>query len=1026
MLVSHDGARWLPQVLTALTAQTRAPDVLVAVDTASDDDSADLLTAAVGADRVLAADRGTGFGAAVDLALNDLNERGSPLGDDGWVWLLHDDCAPAPDALERLLHQALAGQPSEPPIGIVGPKLREWPSLRRLLEVGVTISSTGRRETGLERGEPDQGQRDDPCQVLAVGTAGALVRATTWSALGGLDPQLPLFGDDLDLGWRATRAGWQVQTAPAAVVFHAEAASRGQRTPGAVAGSVRREQRRAALFVLLANCPGSTLPVQYALLLVGSVLRAAGLLLLKAPREGWDEFAAAGAVLARPWRLIGARRSRRRTAVEPPSSVRPLLPSWVHPYREGAAAVADVVGGLLAPRRVTAPRSLAEPGPVAEEAEELPSEPGPLARVVARPWASAVLVLAVLVLLASRGLLGGGQLQGGALLPAPDGALDWWAAYTAGWHPVGTGSTEPAPPYVLLLAGAGLVTLGNAGAAVSVLLLGAPLLAALTAHRLLRRVGAGPIASVWAAVAYGVLPLATGAVAQGRLGTVLGVVVAPLLATALLSLAAADTSATGGARLVRWVRRSRAGLAAAGLVAFAPVAWPLLVLVALPLVLAVAVAAARGAPHPPLRQVLVSAVVVLAVPWLLGPRWLGDRIADPWLWWWEAGLPDAGVGSLDPGAVDLALGMAGGPGGVPAWAGAGVLLAAVAALARTERRRPVLVAWSVASLALLLAAAGVAADPGAEPPAGLTTVWVGFPLAVWWGALLLAAAVGAHDLGSMLAQRSFGWRQLGVAAVAGLAVLSPLLTLGWAVVEGVGAPLRRAEPVPVPAYMAEDARTGDRVSTVVLAATDGGIETTVVRGEGWRTGAGPMRAAAAPAVLLGALSGLLAAPTEDDVQTIGRLGVGYVYLPGPVDPDLAAGLDSAPGLVRAGAPASDLAWRLVRATGTVEVDGRAVEVSSDRADGGPPWTASASAAPQRRVSIAAATDAGWHAMVDGGELTPAAGSEAVVQTFAVAAGGTDGSLEIDFRDDRGRWVAAQLVVLLALVLLAAPTRRADR
>ena len=93
-------------------------------------------------------------------------------GDAEWIWILHDDSTPAPDALEHLL----AAAAEHPEADLLGPKLREWPSLRRLLEVGVTISGTGRRETGLERGEYDQGQHDDVRRVLAVNSAGLLVR----------------------------------------------------------------------------------------------------------------------------------------------------------------------------------------------------------------------------------------------------------------------------------------------------------------------------------------------------------------------------------------------------------------------------------------------------------------------------------------------------------------------------------------------------------------------------------------------------------------------------------------------------------------------------------------------------------------------------------------------------------------------------------------------------------------------------------------------------------------------------------
>ena len=92
--------------------------------------------------------------------------------DTEWVWLLHDDANPPPDALAALLAAAAA----DPDADVLGPKLREWPSLQRLLELGVTISGTGRRETGLERGEYDQGQHDDVRHVLAVNTAGMLVR----------------------------------------------------------------------------------------------------------------------------------------------------------------------------------------------------------------------------------------------------------------------------------------------------------------------------------------------------------------------------------------------------------------------------------------------------------------------------------------------------------------------------------------------------------------------------------------------------------------------------------------------------------------------------------------------------------------------------------------------------------------------------------------------------------------------------------------------------------------------------------
>ena len=224
-------------------------------------------------------------------------------------------------------------------------RAREWPSLRRLLELGVTISGTGRRETGLERGEYDQGQHDRTRDVLAVNTAGMLVRRDVFDQLGGFDPRLPVFGNDIDFGWRAARAGHRTLVVPDAVVFHVEAAHRGvRRTP--LTGSHRRSERRAALYTLLVNGSLVALPFHLVRLFLGSLVRAAGLLLVRAPREAYDEVVALLATYLRPDRVVTGRLERRRTATVPPRAVRHLLaPPWL-PYRHGLDFVTDVASAV--------------------------------------------------------------------------------------------------------------------------------------------------------------------------------------------------------------------------------------------------------------------------------------------------------------------------------------------------------------------------------------------------------------------------------------------------------------------------------------------------------------------------------------------------------------------------------------------------------------------------------------------------------------------------------------------------------
>ena len=269
LVVSHDGARWLPSVIGGLQGQRTHPARVVAVDTGSKDGSADLLEAAFGADAVVRAPSSTSFPAAVRLGLE-------AAGDPEWVWILHDDANPAPDALAALLAAAEA----DPEADVLGPKLREWPSLRRLLEVGVTISGTGRRETGLERSEYDQGQHDDVRTVLAVNTAGMLVRRSVLEELGGFDEQLAVFGNDIDFGWRAAAAGHKTVVVPAAVVFHVEAAHRGVRRTPLTGRHTHYQERRAAMYTLLANARAWALPWKVVRLLFGTLLRVLGFLLV--------------------------------------------------------------------------------------------------------------------------------------------------------------------------------------------------------------------------------------------------------------------------------------------------------------------------------------------------------------------------------------------------------------------------------------------------------------------------------------------------------------------------------------------------------------------------------------------------------------------------------------------------------------------------------------------------------------------------------------------------------------------------
>lgn len=880
VLVTHNGGRWLPQVLRGLSDLQHAPTVWRVVDVSSTDDGAELVRTAFGADRVRYAPSGTGFGAAVHLALEDLPET-------DWVWLLHDDAIVAPDALSALLDEAT----TDDDVAVVGPKIREWPSLRRLLEVGLTITSTGSRETGLETGEPDAGQHDWAQDVLAVNTAGMLVRRAVWDELGGLDPDLPLHLDDVDLGWRVARAGYRTRIAPAAVVFHAEASRRGTRRR--VAGDVEPwERRRAALHVLLANTTGPRFWWQYVRLLLGTLLRTLGFLVARDPDAAGDELQALAAVYGHPRRLRAARRRRADTIRRPHAVVAPLLaPAWL-PYRHGYDALRDAIVSLVRPESVA---TLGRRSTLGEPDGDAPLDDGP-PWWAKRPWFATVALLVVLSLVASRAALvgpSGSSLLGGALPATPGTAGTWWALWFGGGHGTGFGALVAVPTSVLLLALASTPVWFGPGIVMGSLVLLPVPLAALTAHRLGRRLTdhRGP-RMVWA-VGYGLAVAATGAVAEGRIGTLVALVVLPVVVGTALQLLDADDALRRTA--LRW------GIWVAVGAAFAPV-----VLVLSVLGLAALVLLERRLLRPALLGVVVA--LVLSGPWLL------PRLAHPLRLWWEAGYPlpgaDPGVGT----ALGLVLGRAGSPEQAPVWLGAGLVVLAVLALLPRATRTVVAVCWALGLLCLAVAVSGVVVTTTVDGSGVPLRPWVGVPVVAWvlcLGTAVLLAATGPR-------------RRLArpvTAVLVVLALLLPVGTAGWWLVRGVDDPLDRARPDVVPAFLTE--RPGDTL--VLTGSVRDGVEVRVVEGAGPVLGEESLRPDLdVTEAVTSAVEVLLSAPNQDAVRVLSDAGVDAIYAP-DVDTEVARSLDAAPLVEPSGSDApTSRVWTLV-------------EPPSAAADDGSPW-----------------------------------------------------------------------------------------
>ncbi|MFJ2824979.1 glycosyltransferase [Streptomyces toxytricini] len=1027
VLVAHDGARWLPRTLAGLLGQERPAQNHIAADTGSSDDSARLLAEALGDDRVLHLARRTGFGAAVDEAarsagtpsLDDLPYLRRPSGwdpvsrtwrDDAydlpelphgepvhWLWLLHDDSAPEPDALTELLRVA----DENPDAAVIGPKLRGWYDNRQLLEAGVTIARSGRRWTGLDRREQDQGQHDQVRSVLSVSTAGMLVRRDVYDGLGGFDRRLPLMRDDVDLCWRAHSAGHGVLVAPDAVLRHAEAASRERRTvdcAGRTALGPHRVDKAGAVHTLLANCSGRALPYVLLRLIAGTVLRTLGYLVGKAPGQAVDEFTGLLATLLRPGRILAARRSRGRPAV-PAQELRPLFPPPGATLRAGAEQLAAHFTDGRAADGPAAGRHGGTAGP--DDAGDLaPERFARLRRIARNPAPLLLALLAAVSVVACRGLLGSGSLMGGALLPAPDSGLDLWRRYTEDWQPAGTGSTAGAPPYLAVLGALATLLLGSSDAALTLLLAGSVPLAGLTAYAASRPLVASRLLRAWAAAAYAFLPAVTGALAQGRLGTAVLAVLLPLLARSAAS-AFGLTAPAGSAQRSPWRAVWTLALLMTAAAAFAPVVW-------LPAaVLGLAAVAVRRAER---KAYALRLLAVLAAPAVVLAPWSLTLLADPGRLLDEAGLPG-------PAGAATALGLLGAsPGGPKAGGGlllAGAVLAALAALLRADRRTAVRAAWAAAlaglALAVLLNRTG----------------WAGPATLLYGLGVLAAAAVGAEGARERVAASSFGWRQPAAALVALAAAAGPLLAAAAWAAGGAAGPLERRDPVQVPAFVAEDAGTRDRARTLVLGGTPARVSYSLVRGSGAGLGDAETAPAGGSTRLDKAVAGLVAGSGADQADQLGDFAVRYVLLRDDAPQEMRKVLDATPGLSRMSQLDGSALWRVDRQVArAVIVPAKPGEAPVPVASGPVEIHTRIPAGEEGRVlRIADRAAPGWKASLDGTPLK-AETVDGWAQGFALPA--ASGRLDLVHEDalPRTAWHGVQALLAVVLLVMALPGRRA--
>ena len=551
VLVTAGNTPYLRRTLVALARQEVPASAVLVVDVASRrnglgdgtpvEDVVELSGIdAVSRARILHVSEAFSFGDAVRRGLLALQEDGRlPAPSHPYLWLLHDDSAPAPGCLASLLNAVTSARS----VALAGPKQVDWDNPEQLLEVGLRTTASARRANDIVPGEIDQGQHDGRSDVLAVGTAGALVDRAVFDEIGGISPAFGAFGDGLELSRAVRLAGHRVVVVPDAVVAHRRAAFLGRRgvrhglrrDPQDTEGlswqeATARSYRARRTAQLRAWATFSSRPVWLLLswFLLLACLRAPWRLLTNSVVRASDEMGAALAVASRPGLI---RRGRRRLAAHA-TVPRSVLTRLYVDSAEIRALRRDLV-------RQERERAAREEAPSELELHELRA----LARRRRYVLTAVLLLTAGAGLLALGGTLASRGLTGGALpsLDTAPGRL-WEAAWST-WAASGDGYDSPLSPFLAVLALP--VALGRVVGLDGPLMLHALVLVAVPLGALGAWAAAGTVTRrthlrAWVALTWALAPAGLLAGGQGRLGPLLVHVLLPWALTALMRGLGAD------------------------------------------------------------------------------------------------------------------------------------------------------------------------------------------------------------------------------------------------------------------------------------------------------------------------------------------------------------------------------------------------------------------------------------------------------------------------------------------------------
>lgn len=217
IIINWNGLHLLRPCLASLAAQTEQRFEVIVTDNGSSDGSAAWLAAQAGV-RLIQNERNQGFAPACN--------QGIRASSTPYIVLLNNDTEVVPGWLAALLAPM-----DDPSMGMVA-SLMVFASQPQVVQsAGIALDRAAiawDRFGGLPVALP---QVQQPARIFGPSGGAALYRRTMLDEIGLLDERYFAYLEDVELAWRAQKAGWQCAYAPQAVVHHHTSATAGEGSP---------------------------------------------------------------------------------------------------------------------------------------------------------------------------------------------------------------------------------------------------------------------------------------------------------------------------------------------------------------------------------------------------------------------------------------------------------------------------------------------------------------------------------------------------------------------------------------------------------------------------------------------------------------------------------------------------------------------------------------------------------------------------------------------------------------------------